>query len=254
VLCVVDDAQWLDRESAEAVAFVARRLHADAVGVLMAVRDQHVEHAAYAGVPELTLSGLQHEDAAALLASVAGPLGPGVVDRVVSETGGNPLGVIELGAGLSAAELGDQASIPVPLPIGRQLEERFVAQVRRLPATTQALLLAAAADTTGDPVLLFIAGRQLGFDIDAAEAAESAGILVVTPRVAFRHPLIRSAVYYRAPERERRRAHEALAEATDADSDPDRRAWHRAAAAPSPDEAVAEELERAADGARSWDR
>jgi hypothetical protein len=246
VLCVVDDTQWLDRESAEALAFVARRLHADAVGVLMAGREQHGEDTTFAGLPELTVGGLGEEDATALLASVAGPLGPGLVDRVVAETGGNPLALIELGAGVGADRLAAEAALPEPLPIGRQLEQRFVAQVRALPPSTQALLLAVAADTTGDPVLLFTAGRRLGFGLEAAEAAEAAGILVVQPRVAFRHPLIRSAVYHAAPVAERRRAHEALAEEIDAQSDPDRWAWHRAAAVVGPDEDVALELEQAA--------
>jgi DNA-binding CsgD family transcriptional regulator len=249
VLCLVDDAQWIDRESAEALAFAARRLRADAVGALLALRQG--EHDAYVGLPELTLAGLGEEEAAALLARVAGPLAPGVADRVVAETGGNPLALIELGAGLSADRLAGRASVPEPLPIGRQLERRFVAQVRRLPLATQALLLTASADTTGDPVLLLAAGRRLGFGIEAAEAAEAVGILAVEPRVEFRHPLIRSAVYYSASSGERRRAHEALAEATDADRDPDRRAWHRAAAAGAADESVAEELERAAERARS---
>jgi DNA-binding CsgD family transcriptional regulator/tetratricopeptide (TPR) repeat protein len=251
VLCVVDDAQWVDRESADALAFVARRLDVDAVGMLVAHRDQQGWDTAFEGLPELALGGLGREEATALLGTVAGPLGPGVVDRVVAETGGNPLALIELGAGLGADQLAAQASLPEPLPIGRQLEERFVAQVRELPPSTQALLLAVAVDTTGDPVLLFTAGRRLGFGIEAAEPAEAAGILVVEPRLAFRHPLIRSAVYHAAPLADRRRAHDALAEEIDADDDPDRRAWHRAEAVVGRDEDVALELERAAVRAKS---
>jgi len=251
VLCLVDDAQWVDRESADALAFAARRLNADAVGMLMACREDHAAHNAFEGLPAIELGGLGREQATALLGSVAGPLSPAVVDRVVAETEGNPLALIELGAGLSASDLAGQASVPEPFPIGRQLERRYAARVRELPLATQALLLAAAADTTGDPVLLFTAGRRLGFGIEAAEAAEAAGILVVEPRVAFRHPLIRSAVYHSASTAERRRAHAALAEEIDAETDPDRRAWHRAAAAPAADETVAQELERAAERARS---
>jgi DNA-binding CsgD family transcriptional regulator len=254
VLCVIDDAQWLDRESAEAIAFVARRLEADAVGVLIAIRTAEVDGAEFGRLPEMRLQGLDPGDGAALLAGVVGPLQPGVAERVVADTEGNPLALIELGAALSATELVVQASAPMPLPVGRRLEQRFAAQVGRLPAETRALLLVAAADTSGDLWRVVDAGRLLGVDIAAADAAVAADVLVLEPRLAFRHPLIRSAVYYGASDGERRRAHAALAEATDAELDPDRRAWHRALAAPGPDEDVAAELERSAARARALGR
>jgi DNA-binding CsgD family transcriptional regulator len=246
VLCLIDDAQWLDRESASAMAFVARRLDADAVGVLITLRDPGGDREPYSGVRELVLGGLARDDVAVMLARLAGPLQPDLVDRVTAETGGNPLALLELSAGLDATELGHQVSIPQPLPLGRRLEERFRAQVRSLPPDTQALLLAAAADTSGDPALVFSTGSELGFDSAAAAPAEAVGILVVGSRVAFRHPLIRSAVYYGATLQQRRRTHDALASATDAERDPDRRAWHRAVAAEGPDENLAQELQRAA--------
>ncbi len=251
VLCIVDDAHWIDRESADGLAFVARRLYADRVGMVIAVRDPFAGHAAFDGIAEIHLDGLAEAEARQLLAGLAaGPIDDRVGRRVIAETGGNPLALVELGPLLTAAQLVGGAPVPEPLPVGRRLEARFSDQVRGLPGGTQTLLLAAAADPTGDPALLWRAGGALGFGRDAAATAEAADLLVLGPPVAFRHPLIRSAVYYGAPQAERRRVHKALAEATDADRDADRRAWHRAAAAEAADEPLAADLERAAGRAR----
>ena len=166
--------------------------------------------------------------------------------RIAADTGGNPLAVRELGARLTASQLLGQAPLPHPLPVGRQIEEQYRGQVQSLPEDTRTFLLTAAADTTGDTALLLRAGRMLGFDRGSASPAEDADMVVVEPSTSFRHPLIRSAVYNLADHPERRRVHQALAEATDAEADPDRRAWHRAVAASGVDEDVADDLERAA--------
>jgi AAA ATPase domain len=240
LLCVIDDAQWIDRESADILAFVARRLLADRVGMVIAVRDPSAGPATFDGIAETRVHGLAEAEARQLLAGVAaGPVDDRVGRQVVAETRGNPLALVELGPLLTAAQLAGDTDVPEPLPVGRRLETRFSDQVRSLPGDTRTLLLAAAADPTGDPALLWRVSDALGFARDAASAAERADLLVLGPPVAFRHPLIRSAVYYGAPRAERRRVHEALAEATDVERDADRRAWHRAAAADGPDEEAA---------------
>jgi DNA-binding CsgD family transcriptional regulator len=251
LLCIVDDAQWLDRESTDVLAFVARRLYADRVGLIIAVRDPDGERMSYQGVTEVRLGGLAEREAAQLLERVAaGPVRDDVARHIAVETGGNPLAVLELGARLTALQLTGQAPLPHPLPVGRQIEAQFSGQIQALPEDTQTFLLTAAADTTGDTTLLLRAGRALGFDRGAASPAVDAGMIVVEPRTTFRHPLIRSAVYDLARDAERRRVHEALAEATDAHADPDRRAWHRAVAASGVDDDIARDLEQAAGRAR----
>ena len=220
--------------------------------IIFAVREPPARHGLLEGLPELRLAGLAEADARALLAATAGPalLRPEVA-RIVAETGGNPLALIEIGQELASGELPSDLPLPEPVPVGRQLEQRYLREIQGLPGDTQALLLAAAADPTGDPGLLWRAGRDLGFSSEAAAAAEARQLITIRDVVRFRHPLIRSAVYYGASFAQRQRTHDRLAAAT-GPTEPDQRAWHLAQAATGPDEAVAEELERA--GARAAGR
>jgi DNA-binding CsgD family transcriptional regulator len=251
LLCVIDDTQWLDVESSEVLAFVARRLYADRIALLFAVREPSERRIALAGLPELNIGGLLTEDARSLLATVvAHPLDRQVSDRIIAETEGNPLAILELTAELTPGQLAS-ASLPfAPIPIGSRLRERFVRQVRGLPADTQTLLLLAAAEPSGDPVVLWRAARALGIGREAVAPAEADRLLALGPRVSFRHPLIRSAIYHGAPAAERRRMHAALAAATDAAIAPDRHAWHRAAAVVEPNEDVAAELAQSGEHAQ----
>jgi hypothetical protein len=251
LLCLVDDAQWLDRESADALAFMARRLYADSIAMVFAVREPAASPGLLGGLPELVVSGLAARDAAELLTATAGSqLRPAVAERIVTETGGNPLALIEIGQQLGPGQLSGDAPLPDPVPIGRQLEQRYLREARDLPADTHTLLLTAAADPTGDPRLLWQAGKSLGFTAQAAAAAEARHLLTIRDTVRFRHPLIRSAVYYGASFAERQRVHASLGAATDPVAHPDQRAWHLAMAATGPDEAVAAELEQAGERAR----
>jgi DNA-binding CsgD family transcriptional regulator len=244
LLCVVDDAQWLDRASAQALGFVARRLAAEPVGLVSAAYDPGGE---LAGLPELPVAGLPDGEARALLDSVTpGRLDERVRDRIIAETRGNPLALLELPRGLSAAELAGGFGIPGAPPLASRIERSFLRRLQSLPVTTQRLLLAAAAEPTGDVTVLCRAVGQLGIGADAVAPAEAAGLIEIGTRVRFRHPLLRAAVYRAAALPDRREVHRALAAATDPDADPDRRAWHRAHAATGPDEAVAGELERSA--------
>jgi DNA-binding CsgD family transcriptional regulator len=252
LLCVVDDAHWLDEESAGVLAFVARRLHADAVGMLFAVRDPSERQVSFDGLPSLRVPGLRPAEARQLLASAAADkVSSEVSEQIIEQTRGNPLALMELGRELAPAQLTGEISLPEPLPLGQSLQARFLSQVRRLPAATQVLLLAAAADPTGDPALLWRAGRHLGFGVNAASPAEVAEMVTIGPTMAFRHPLVRSAIYHGATLADRQRVHQALAEATDSGSGADLRAWHRSEAATEPEETVAAELEQAAERARS---
>jgi hypothetical protein len=174
-----------------------------------------------------------------------------VSEQIIAQTGGNPLALIELGRELEPGQLTGEISLPEPLPLSRSLQARFLSQVRRLPAATQTLLLTAAADPTGNPALLWRAGQHLGFGVSTASPAEAGELVKVGPILTFRHPLVRSAIYHGATLADRQRVHQALAEATDRSSGADLRAWHRSEAATEPGEAVADELERAADRARS---
>jgi DNA-binding CsgD family transcriptional regulator len=253
VLCVVDDAQWIDRESLEVLSFIGRRLHADRVVLLMAFRDPV---AGAADLPEglatLQIDPLSDSDARELLATVSdGTVDPRVAARVVSETGGVPLAILELAQGLSDEQLAGRESVPEMLSVATRLDRHFQAQVRALSSEAQLLLLIAASEPTGAPDVLGRAASSLGISSDASDAVLESNLVVLVPTVSFRHPLIRSAVYNGSTIGERRRVHLALAEATDASTHPDRRAWHRASAAAGPDEGVAEELSRCAEIARS---
>jgi DNA-binding CsgD family transcriptional regulator len=249
LLCVVDDAQWLDRASAQALAFVARRLLAEPVVLLFAAREPSEP---LSGLPELVLDGLAHGDARALLASVVpGHLDERIAEQLIAETRGNPLAILELPCGLSAGRLAGGFGLPGALSAPGRIEQGFLRRLEALPEDTRRLLLVAAAEPTGDPALLWRAAERLAIAASVLEPAESAGLIDVERRVRFRHPLVRSALYRAATPRERRRVHRALAEATDARSDPDRRAWHLAAATAGHDESVAAELERAAGRAQA---
>jgi DNA-binding CsgD family transcriptional regulator len=249
VLCVVDDAQWLDRASAQALGFVARRLCAESVALVFATREPGEE---LAGLPKLVIEGLQDAYARRLLkAIIPGRLDERVADQLVAETGGNPLALLELPRGLSAAQLAGGFGLPRALSLSGRIEGSFLTRLAALPEDTQLLLLVAAAEPTGDPVLLWRSAEQLGIAGPALEPAESAGLIHVDGRVRFRHPLVRSALYRAAAPQQRRRVHRALAEATDPQVDPDRRAWHLAEAATGSDEDVAAELEHAAGRAQA---
>jgi DNA-binding CsgD family transcriptional regulator len=251
VICLVDDAQWLDRCSAHVLSFVARRLQAESVVILFAERDQD-QPTELGGLPELALEPLSTADARELLAaSVLGALDERVGLRIVAEARGNPLALLELPHGLSSASLAGGFAVAPSLPLMRRVEGSFRRQVDRLPAETQRLLLVAAAEPVGDPMLLWRAAAELGIPIESGAPAEGADLITVGTRVTFRHPLLRSAIYHAAPPNERRNVHRALASATDPEVDPDRRAWHRAHAAFGPDEEVALELELSADRAQA---
>lgn len=251
LLCLVDDAHWLDLESGAALAFVARRLFADSVAMVFATREPALLDGVLDGLPTLHVDGLADPDAVALLAATAGPgLGGTVRDQVVAAAGGNPLALIEIGQGLGPGQLTGAEPLPDPLPLGDRLARRYLGEVRDLPSATQTFLLTAAADPTGDPALLWQAGTHLGFTPDAAAEAEARHLVRVRDTVRFRHPLIRSAVYHGAALALRQRVHAGLAAATDPVTEPDRHAWHRAEAASAPDESVATELEQAARRAR----
>ena len=246
LVCVVDDAQWLDRTSALALGFVARRLLAESVGLVFAVREP-TERREPAGLPELVVGGLGEEDARALLDSaLPGRLDEQVRDRLVAESHGNPLALLELPRGLSPAELAGGFGLPDVIPLTNRIEQSFVRRLEPLPAESRRLLLIAAAEPVGDGALLWRTAGRLGLAANAAGPAQAAGLIELGARVKFRHPLVRSAVYRAASLSDRQQAHRALAEATDPDLDPDRRAWHRAHAADAPDEDVAAELERSA--------
>jgi DNA-binding CsgD family transcriptional regulator len=249
LLCVVDDAQWLDRASAQALAFAARRLDAESVALLFATRQECED---FRGLPELMVGGLAEADARELLTSVVhGPLDERVRDRIVAETRGNPLALVELPRGLSAAELAGGFAVRNAPQLSSRIEESFLRRLEELPDETQPLVLLAAAEPAGDPALVWRAAEQLRLHVDAEHHAEAAGLLEIGARVRFRHPLVRSGVYRSATPADRRQVHWALAEATDPELDPDRRAWHRAQATTRPDEDVAAELERSAGRAQA---
>src|SRR5690348_3776596 len=260
LLCVVDDAHWLDRASADALLFAARRLGSEGVVLLISAREDGFEAP---GLPELPLGRLGREASRALLAERAPRLPPALADRVLAEADGNPLALLELPAALSESSrtsgfpvaLAAPLELPAPLPLPRRLQQSYYRQVAALPAPTRTFLLVAAAEETGDLGLVRRAAQALGVPAAAADAAERSGLIAADAQVvAFRHPLVRAAVYQGATSAERGAAHAALAGALDhplaGEPDADRRAWHRAAAATGPDEGVAAALEQAADRAR----
>jgi len=249
LLCLVDDAQWLDSGSARVLAFVARRLLAERIAMVFAAREP-LE--ALDGFAELQVEPLGHRDARALLDSVLpARLDERVLEQIVAETRGNPLALLELPRGLTPAQLAGGFGLPGALPLSARIEQSFERRLARLPRDARRLLLLAAAEPVGDPAVLWRAGELLGIPESAVDIVESDGLLVLGPPVAFRHPLVRSAVYAAVEPNERREIHRALAEATDPKLDPDRRAWHRAQAAAGPDEDVAVELERSATRAQA---
>jgi DNA-binding CsgD family transcriptional regulator/tetratricopeptide (TPR) repeat protein len=251
LICVIDDAHWLDETSALALAFVARRLLAESVGLVFAAR-QSIEARALDGLPELLLGGLKDREARALLDSAwPGRLDEQVRDRVIAESHGNPLALLELPRGMPPGELAGGFGLAGVAPVSNRIEQSFLQRLDSLPDGSRRLLLLAAAEPTGDTALLWRAADGLGLGTDTAVAAQSAGLIDLGALVRFRHPLVRSAAYQAAPVVDRQEAHRALAEATDPASDPDRRAWHRARATPGLDESVADELERSAGRARA---
>ncbi len=229
LLCVVDDAQWLDQESLEVLAMVGRRVYAERIALVFGTRDAADGRVLLEGIPDIRVGGLPEDDALELLrSSVDGPLDPHLARRIVRETEGCPMAIIELAGKLTAAELSGAGLLPGPLPLSRRLEAHFLRQVRALPAITQALLLVAAAEPSGDPRLITRAAARLGSPPAAAEPAQAEGVIVMYPEARFRHPLIRSAVYGGASPADRRRAHRALAAEMYPQRDADRRAWHLA--------------------------
>ena len=252
LLCTVDDAQWVDPESLAALSFVGRRLLADRVVLVLAFRDPPDGSADLPeGLPTLHVAGLPEADAVTLLGALAPvPLHHDVARRISVETEGSPLAIVELVGELSEEQLTGGGLLPDPLPIGTRLERHFLRLAGELPAGTQTILLLAAADDSGDPVLLRRAAEVLRLAPDDGDPAEAAGLVQLAPRVVFRHPLIRSAIYGGAAAPDRRRVHRALAASTDRAARPDRWAWHAAEASLEPDEEVAAELARSADLAR----
>ncbi|XVV15593.1 AAA family ATPase [Actinoplanes sp. CA-131856] len=250
LLCLVDDAQWLDRASAQTLSFVARRLLAESVALLFASREREP---ALIGLPELEITGLRDDDAHALLSSLThAGLDRSIRDRIVAETRGNPLALVELPRGLSLTEIaGGLGLLRAGASLPGHIEQSFLNRIDGFSGPTRTLLLIAAAEPLGDPVLVWAAAERLGIDPAVALAEGTDGLLSIDERVAFRHPLVRSAVYQAGEPKQRRAVHLALAEVTDETTDPDRRAWHRAAAAAGPDEEVAAELERSAGRAQA---
>jgi DNA-binding CsgD family transcriptional regulator len=246
LVCLIDDVQWLDRASVQCLAFVARRLMAESVALLFGVREPSAGRELI-GLPELPVPGLGDRDARLLLASaLSGPLDEQIRDRIVSESRGNPLALLELYRGVTPAELAGGFGLPSARTLESRLEQGFARRLRSLPHETQRLLLVAAAEPVGDVTLLWRAAERLGIAPAAAEPAENAGLVEFGTRVRFRHPLVRSAAYRTAATIDRHQVHRALAEATDVEVDPDRQAWHRGYAAAGPDEEVAIELEHSA--------
>ncbi len=251
LLCLVDDAQWLDGASGQVLGFVARRLLAESVAMVFAVRDPTDERELL-GLPELRLAGLPDNDARALLATVLpGRLDERGRDRLIAETCGNPLAILELPRGLAATQLPGAFGVAGAHALSGRIEESFLRRLEALPEETRLLLLIAAAEPVDDPLLVWRAAERLGIVLSAATADETEGLLAIGERVTFLHPLVRSAVYRSASLHERRAVHRTLAQVTDARVDEDRRAWHLAAAAPAPNEDVAFELERSAGRARA---
>jgi DNA-binding CsgD family transcriptional regulator len=252
LLCLVDDAHWLDDASGDALVFVARRFEAEGIVMLFAAREDENRRFEALGLPELRVGGLNRAAAGELIdRQTAVVLSSEVRDRLITETGGNPLALLELSSALSEAQLSGAEPVLAPMPVSTRVERSFLTRVRRLPDETQTLLLVAAADDTGELPTVLRAAAQLGAVAESLDAAERAGLAQVRgARLELRHPLVRSAVYQAAPLSKRQAVHRALANALDGEADADRRAWHRAAASVEPDPSVVRELEQAAERAR----
>ncbi|MGY4650721.1 helix-turn-helix transcriptional regulator [Mycobacterium sp. URHB0021] len=249
LLCVIDDVQWLDRASVQALSFVARRILADPIAMVFAVREPNDERE-LTGLPELMVEALDDTDARALLAAaMPGAIDERVRERILAEARGNPLALLQLQTGPTPAELAGGYGLAQSRPLARRIENSFSVQLRALPRETRQLLLIAAADPIGNPTSLWRAAELLGLGIGDATPAEEADLIAIDTRVRFQHPLVRSAIYRGATLSSRRRAHQALAEAIDPQSDEELRAWHRAQAVGAPDEAIAQELESSAEQA-----
>src|SRR6516164_8389563 len=249
LLCVVDDAQWLDTASAQVLVFAARRLLAEPVGLVFAARDPGEQ---FRGLPDLEVRGLPDQDARTLLRSVVRfRVDERVRDRILAEADGNPLALLELPRGLGPTQLAGGFGLVEAQAIPARIEQGFRLRLEALPADTRSLMLVAAVEPTGDSMVVWRAAGRLGIPASAEVAARADGLLEIKTWVRFRHPLVRSAVYSAASPAERRAAHRALAEVTDRDGDPDRRAWHLAASASGPDGEVAAELERSAGRAQA---
>jgi hypothetical protein len=251
LLCLVEDAQWLDDATGLILSFIARRLLAESVAIVVAVREPNTRHD-FDGLPELLLHGLAEEDARTLLMrAVPGRLDDRVRDRIVAETRGNPLALLDLPRSMKAAEPAGGFGLLPGTDLPRHFEDHYLQRAGELPEATQRLVLLAAAEPLGDATLVWRAAHKLSIERSSPAPAEDAQLVEIGARVRFRHPLVRSAVYRAAALSELRVAHRALAEETDPDTDPDRRAWHRARAAVGVDEGVAAELERSADRAQA---
>ena len=256
LLCLVDDAHWLDGTTLQVLGFIARRLLAESVALVFTVREASDERE-LADLPEMSLGGLQDDDARALLAAVIpGALDDRVRDRLLAETRGSPLAIVELSRGRRAGELAGGFVLPGTGTLPSRIEDHYRKRIAALPEATQRLIVLAAADPVGDATLLWRAAATLGVERQAAEAAAGEQLLEIGAQVRFRHPLVRSAAYRAASLTDRRTVHGALAAATDPETDPDRRAWHRAHATIAPDEEVARELIDSASRARAprWHR
>ena len=248
VLWLVDDAQWLDHSSLQSIGFVSRRLQTEPVVTTFAARDDG-DDADLAGLPELRLKGLDAKDARKLFPAITGPTDPSVRDRIIAETRGNPLALLELPRAWTTAELAEELADRAPLTGHLQLA--FAKRLNDLPPETRTLLALAAAEPTGDPGLLWSAAQRLGIGRRAAIPAEDAGLIEFGRRVCFRHPLVRAAAYRQAPLQSRLEMHRALAEVTDPVGDADRHAWHRSSSTVGQDESIAVELEQSAGRARA---
>jgi len=251
LVCIVDDAHWLDQESAQILGFVARRLLAERIALVCAARAGVGDHV-LTGLPDMRVGGLADPDARSLLLSrLPGPLDTAVREQILAESHGNPLALLELGRTSSVAAIAGGFGVPAGRGITGTIERTYEQRFEQLPVPTRLLLLLAAAEPLGDPVLFYRAGALLGIDRGALSPAVQTGLIKVGRRVEFAHPLVRSAIYRTADLPERYRVHAALADATDPETDPDRRAWHRARATSGPDEEVAAELERSAGNAQA---
>jgi hypothetical protein len=251
LLCLVDDAQWMDATSVQILAFVARRLLAERIAMVFAGRPVEEDNG-LVGLPELAVRGLGDADSRAVLQQVLrAPVDPAVLDEIVAECRGNPLALVELPRAWPMPDLAGGFASPDTVSLPLRMEQGFLKRLESLPGTTRSLVLLAAAEPLGDSVLLWHAARSLGLPADAAGQAEAAGLVEFGARIRFRHPLVRSTVYRAAEPDERRRAHRALAQASDPDRDPDRHAWHRAQGTVGTDETVAADLERSAERAQA---